>query len=340
MKDYSFIEENLDKGKISNSYIFCGSDELTIKNIINEIVKKAVNSDFLQLNYIQLDGLNTTMEDIINACETLPFMSNKRVIVVYRANFLKDNVDKSMEKLSKGIFDYLQKLPKDCVLIMYYIFENDREKESSKLKKLDKFATVIKISKPKGVSLQKKVGEIFKEKGKEISKANLALFCSLVENNMDIIKNEAEKLCCYTEGREINQNDIYAIISTKNDTDIFNLVDFLSQRKPQASLDILNDLVFRGESINSILRMIERQFKLLFDIKLGMEKGKGKEELAKELTIHPYLCEKMMLQSKKFTFNQIEKIMDLCLDTEKNIKSSTVDEKTEMELLIINTAIV
>lgn len=338
--DNSILDSKLKNNEFSNCYIFCGSDEESIKKNIKKIANKVLNKDFLQLNYVQLDGVTTDIDKVINACETLPFMSEKKVVVIYRANFLKDRVDKNMEKLSKKVSEYVKNVPPHCILIMYYIFENDRERESFKLKKLDKIACGVKISKLKGAALQKKVGEIFREKGKNINKSDLALFCSIVENNMDIIKNEVEKLCAYTEGKEIQMQDITDSVSGKNDNDIFNLVDFLSQRKPEKSLDILNELLFKGESITGILRMIQRQFKLIFDIKLGMGKGKDKDKLARELRLHPYICEKMMRQSKKFSMEQLEKILELSLNTERTLKTTSVDGKMEMELLIINTAVV
>ncbi|MCY6484267.1 DNA polymerase III subunit delta [Clostridium aestuarii] len=338
MIDFLELENKLKKNEISNCYIFCGSDERSIKKNINKIIDISVKKDFLDLNYVQLDGMTVDKETIINACETLPFMSDKKVVVIYRANFLRDKVDKSMEKVSKEINEYVKKLPTECILIMYYIFDNDREKESNKVKKISKIATGVKFSKLKGSMLQKKVKTIFDEKNKKIDKVELALFCNAVENNMDIIENEVEKLCCFALGREITSEDIMEIVSSKNDNDIFNLVDYLSQRKPRRALDILNELLFKGESVTSILRMIERQFKLLFDIKLGVESSKTKETMSRELKLHPYICEKMMIQSKKFTLLQIQKSIELCLNTEKLLKSSSVDAKTEMELLIIETA--
>ncbi|MCD3195386.1 DNA polymerase III subunit delta [Clostridium botulinum C] len=334
------LENKLSKGEIDKFYVFCGSDEQSIRSNIDKIITKVVNKEFLELNYAQLDGMVVDMESIINACETLPLMSEKRVVVIYRANFLRDKVDKSAEKVFNALKKYIKDLPEDCVLIMYYIFENDREKESSKLKKIDKDATVVKFSKLKGMALQKRVAEIFKRKNKNITRADLALFCNTIENNMDIIENEVEKLCCYTIGRDITTKDISNVIIGKNDNDIFNLVDFVSQKKPQNSLDILNELVFKGESVTGILRMIQRQFKLIFDIKLSIEKGMNKDEISKELRLHPFICEKMMLQSKKFSISQLEKIFKLCIDTEKTLKSSSVNPKTELELLIINTVIV
>jgi len=336
--DVSTLNDKFKKNEYSNCYVFCGSDEQSIKETIKTIIDKNISKDFLDFNYVQLDGSTVDMNTIVNACETLPFMSDKKVIIIYRANFLKDKMDKGSEKLSKEVIDYIKTLPKECILIMYYIFENDREKESYKLKKINNTACVVKFLKLKGAMLQKKVEEIFRKKGKGIAKTELSLFCSNVENNMDIIENEVEKLYCYTYGREITAKDITELTSLKSDNDIFNLVDYISEKKPQKSIDILNELVFKGESITTILRMIQRQFKLIFDIKLEAERGKRKEELAKELRLHPYICEKMMVQSKKFTIDQLKNSMELCLNTEKLLKSSTVNSKMEMELLIIRTA--
>ena len=68
---------------------------------------------------------------------------------------------------------------------------------------------------------------------------------------------------------------------------------------PFSYCQILNELIFRGEKSTVVLSMIERQFKLIFLIKLGLEDGKSKESLSSELRLHPYICEKMIMQ---FTF--------------------------------------
>ena len=337
MKDVLYLEQELSKNHLSNCYIFCGSDENSIKKYINKIIDKFVNKDFLDFNYTEIDGLNANIDNVTNACETLPFMSDKKAVVIYRANFLRDKVDKVMESFSKEILQYVNNIPPECILIMYYIFENDREKESNKVKKAEKSVSVIKMSKLKGNSLSKKVSDILKDKGKDINKADLAILCNNVENNLDIIENELEKLYCYTIDREITGKDILEIVTKKNDNDIFNLVDFISQRKPQKSLDILNELIFKGESETSILRMIQRQFKLLFIIKLGLETGKSKEQLLSELKLNPFICEKMMQQSSKFTLNQLKQNVEASLETERILKSKSLDSKLEMELLILKS---
>ena len=83
-----------------------------------------------------------------------------------------------------------------------YVF-SDREKPSNKIKKLDKKACVIKVDKLKGESLQKICKSMFDGAGAIIGKSELVLFCSQVDNNMNIILNEVEKLVSYANGRRI-----------------------------------------------------------------------------------------------------------------------------------------
>jgi DNA polymerase-3 subunit delta len=187
------------------------------------------------------------------------------------------------------------------------------------------------------MSLEKKVKTLFEVKGKNIGKIELKLFCDGLENNMNIIQNEIEKLCSYTHGREITKEDVLIMLPPKTDNDIFDLVDCISQKKIEKAMDILNELIFKGEKIPYILYMVERQFNLLLQLKLLAEEGKDKDTIARELKLNPFICEKMIVQSRKFNMKGLKKSINLCLGTEEILKSSSVSGKTEMELLIINS---
>lgn len=338
------FQNDLKKGIVKNCYVFCGPDELLIKEAIQSIIDKTVNKDFKTLNCIRFDGDKVDFDTIMNTCETVPFMSDKKVVIVYRSSFLEDNKfikhntqNEKGEYIFKKLFDYIDDIPSHCILIMYYVFSPDRNKSSSKFKRLGKKACAVEFKKLWGNNLERKVRSFFKDEGKEIGKVELALFCSLVNNNLDIIKNEVQKLCSYTEGRDITSEDINILLPQKSDNDIFNLVDSLSQKNPKRALDVLNELLYKGENIFNILAMIERQYNILLNIKLSLNDGKNKNEISSELKLHPFVCEKMISQSNKFSLEQLQKYIELCLITEKRLKSSSIDKKTEMELLIINS---
>ncbi|ERI90255.1 DNA polymerase III, delta subunit [Clostridiales bacterium oral taxon 876 str. F0540] len=330
------LEQRIKNNKFDNCYIFCGADEALIKENIKIIKDKNLRSDFESLNYVQFDGLTADMDAVINTCETVPFMSEKKIVVVFRANFLGESEDKESNKKFEAVRRYIEQPADHCIFILYYVFENDREKPSGKIKKLDKKACVVKFDKLKGANLERKVKAIFEEKGKNIGKIELKLFCEGLNNDMNIVENEIEKLCCYTFGRDITKKDVINMLPQKTDNDIFSLVDNISQRKLEKALEILNELIFKGEKIPYILYMVERQFNLLLQLRFGIEEGKNKDTLAKELKLNPYICEKMITQSKKFSMNGLKSAVNLCLCTEERLKSSSVESKTEMELLILN----
>lgn len=50
--------------------------------IISSIKQKYIDVAFESLNLIYIDGKETTTDKIINACETLPLMSDKKIVVV------------------------------------------------------------------------------------------------------------------------------------------------------------------------------------------------------------------------------------------------------------------
>ncbi|MFL0251201.1 DNA polymerase III subunit delta [Clostridium neuense] len=342
MVNYLELDDEIKKGKFKNSYIMFGFNEQLIKDYIKKITNKLVNNDFISLNYDVFDGSTVDFDSIYNALETVPFMSEKRVVVVYRANFLGDNsknFNKNGEDILKRLEDYITKIPEQSIFIMYYVFDNPREKITKKIRSFEKKACIVEFSKLKGLGLQKKAKEIFESKGKSIGKAELSFFCSKVDDNIDIIINEAEKLCCYAEDRDITHDDIELLCHPKESNDIFNLVDFISQSKPEKAIEILNEIMFKGEKASVILYMIERQFRIMLNLRIGMEKGKSKEALSKELRLNIYICDKMMNQCKNFSVNKLVKAIDLCLSTEKELKSLSGEAKFKMELLIINIAI-
>jgi DNA polymerase-3 subunit delta len=339
---YDILEKNIKDKLIKNSYIFCGADEELIKNGIDLLANPLIKDGFQELNYIKLDGITTSKDDIMNACETLPFLGEKKVVLVYRANFLRDKSDSSSTKVFKDMKEYLKDIPEHTVLIMYYLFQDKREtpKKNKKLISLDKISTIVHFDKLKKDKFIGKVQEIFNENGKNIGKVELRFLCERVQNNFNIIKREIDKLIDYTNGREIKKQDIEKLIPSKNEEDIFDLVDLISQKKIDKAIDILDELLFKADQHMLIITAIESQFKKLYEIKVGMLEGKRVDYFVSELRIPAFVCEKLMNLSSKFSLRQLEGLVRLCVRTERMLKSSGIDKTMELELMLVNTVMI
>lgn len=333
------LESEIKKNSIANGYVFCGLDEELIKSSIDHIIKKVLDKDFLDLNFIKIDGLTSTFDEIENACETLPFFGDKKVVLVYRANFLKDKPDKEGAKTYTEILKYIKDLPQHTILIMYYLFNDKRDtpKKNKKLSTLDKYVKVVHCDKLKKDKYYKKIEDIFKENGRTIGKVQLKYFADKVQNNFDIIKREIDKLDCYALGREITKEDIDKLIPNKSEDDIFDLVEYISLRKVEKAIDLLDELLFKADQHMLIISSIGNHFKRLYEIKIYLLKGKKLEFFISKYRLPQFVCEKLMNQASKFSLKQLNQLIKVCVNTEIKLKSFTTDKQMEMELMLFKT---
>lgn len=333
------LDKEIKNNDIDNGYIFCGLDEELIKISVDSIINKVVEKDFLDLNFIKLDGLTTTFDEIENACETMPFFGEKKVVLVYRANFLKEKPDKDGAKIYTDILNYIKDLPQHTVLIMYYLFNDKRDtpKKNKKLATLDKYVKVVHCDKLKKDKYYKKIEDLFKEKGRSIGKIQLRYFADKVQNNFDIIKREIDKLDCYAFGRDITKEDIDKLIQNKSEDDIFDLVEYISIRKVEKALDLLDELLFKADQHMLIIASIGNHFKRLYDIKVYLTKGKKVDFFISKYRLPQFVCEKLINQAAKFNLKQLSELIKVCIETETKIKSSSSEKKMEMELMLFKT---
>lgn len=339
MITYDDLEKKIKSKEIANSYLFCGQDEELIKEGIKKLTKPYLANGLDALNYIKFDGNNLEVSELINACETMSFMGEKKVIVVYRANFLKDKADSALEKTYKEIKDYLKDIPDYSLLIFYYVFHDKREspKKNKKILGLDKVTTVVHCDKLKKDRFIKKVQEIFEQKKGSIGNIELRYFCEKMPNNFEIVNNEVEKLVCYANGRDIKKSDIDKMVPSKNEDDIFDLVDLISQRKIDKAIDTMDEILFKADQHMLIVISIENQFKKLYRIKIKLASGSRFDDIKAELRVPNFVCEKLINLSNKFSIRQLGGLIKLCVESETRLKSGVSDKTMELEMLLVNT---
>src|SRR5690606_34931327 len=81
MRFEDFIKD-MREDKIKSVYLFYGEEDYLIDYSIKSLKEKYVNEGLETLNYIVLDGDNIEINHIYDACETLPFMSEKKVVII------------------------------------------------------------------------------------------------------------------------------------------------------------------------------------------------------------------------------------------------------------------
>lgn len=338
---YNSIISDIESNNIRNLYLFYGSETILIRDMVLKIKNKLIDPDFESLNFIKLDGSNLDYDALINACETLPFMNGRKVVVIEDCQFFKHSKnEKGSRKGDYGNSDiagYLGRIPETTVLIL--VAGTEVDKRTRIYNAIKKNGDITEFGMLKDNELVSWIVNGFKRMGKKISPSDALHLTGRISGNLEDIQNEMNKLASYVgEGTTVTRQDIDTVVHKSLEMNIFQLVDSVSAKSPGSALIILNELLLDGEPIPVVLVMIARQYRLLLNSKLLLKKGYSRTEIAKKLALKPYIASKMIQLSNKYSEAQIECRLRKCLDADAAIKTGTMDQRTAVEMLIVDFA--
>ena len=176
---------------------------------------------------------------------------------------------------------------------------------------------------------------ILAKEGKKITGRTMELFLSKTGDDMENIRMELEKLISYTLGRDvITDQDVEEICTVRVTNKIFEMVAAIVTRNTRKAMDLYEDLITLREPPMRILFLIARQFNQILQVKELMNQGMEKNGIASKLKMQPFVVGKTMPQAKSFSREQILSYVNLCVDTEEEVKTGRLDERLAVELLI------
>ena len=86
--NYKDIINNIKNNSFENMYLFYGREYYLIENAI-KVFKSSLNSSMLDFNLDIIDGKETTLDATISSIETLPFMDERKIVIIKDFELLK-----------------------------------------------------------------------------------------------------------------------------------------------------------------------------------------------------------------------------------------------------------
>lgn len=302
---------------LSPVYILLGEEDLLKESALSDIKKKCFPSEdqtILSFNFVSIDGKSVTSSQIIQECQQLPIMSNKRLIVVKDAERIMD------DKLS----EYLQN-PAETTCLVLILRKID--KRLGIYKTLGKYAEIQEYDHPNERDVINWIQQYIKAKKKRISLNDATSIADILENNLTGIMQELDKLITYAGNREnITEKDIETILSENKSWDSFALTNEIQNKNASGAIKKINDLLDQGNSVQQILGSIRWALTRLWQVKDGD---------GKELNIPPYFLSKLKNQAEKFSFAELKNGLIKLLAIEKLIRTYDIPDNLVLELLAI-----
>ena len=314
--------------------VFYGKDEFSIYERIKEIRLAATSSELGDMNTAFLDGKDLSKQELITTASTVPFMSDNRLIIV-------DDLAKKFEfgrgapkpKLGdwEGIESDLALIPETTELVFR---EGDLSSRNPMITALKNVAEVIFFQ---GLRHQEVIRWIIKRAdylNARIDRPAASLLAESIGGDLRILNAELEKLALYKHGETIGRQDVSDFVPYVQEQSIFRVVDAAIEGDTGQSLKMAGLLIKAGSSPSMIIRMIERQVRLLLLARDMKARNVSNLDIGRKLSLSGYPLQKTLDMERKLTKKSFSFMHDLILDTELKIREGFLSEELALDLLI------
>ncbi len=156
------LENNIKDKIFSNIYVIFGEEEY-LKNLYEKKLTSAIISDELKMmNFHIFEGKTINISQIIDACDTMPFMSQYRLVIIKNSGLLFEGRKDDTTNLEK----YLHNMPKTTIIIF---IEEKIDKKLKICKTINNIGTFHQMNLSTESDLINWILNIFKDNNKNIT---------------------------------------------------------------------------------------------------------------------------------------------------------------------------
>ena len=294
--------------KVEPCYLVQGEDVLLYSRAL-ELIKKACDLQLPEFNFLVFDDDSFDGDVVIDACETLPMGSEKKVVLLKNISKINDSFKKKMQ-------NYLKKAVESTCLVIFDFYNKFDflicEKVSAK--RLDER------------SLQEIIVADLKKANKTITSDALEKLIEACCSYYSLIKNELDKLVS-CDDIEITTTTIDKLVCKETEFTVFELTDALSRRDADKAINLLNLMDKDTKTFSLILN----HFRRLFFVAVSDLTDK---ELADALSVKEFAVTKARSLSKNFTKLQLKNIYEMLNDVDFYIKNGQMQVENALYYLV------
>jgi len=315
-----------------NCYLFYGEDHFMIKKETDLVFKEnEIDPTMIEV----YDGEEEGIDSAITNAMTLPFLADKKGVVIKNATFLTADKSISSQEAEKIISFCEMKL--DQTILVIQVSDSNLDFKSKLVKYLNKNIVVKKYV------VNDKEFDVYKYVKNELSKHNLKIqpyaltqFINRANVNMDNLNNELQKLIYYSYNLdEIDSETVFQIVTREIEDNIFDLVNALLLEDKDKVFKVYYDLLDHNIKATQILSVVASKFLEILYTKSLMKIKYNKVDIEKFFGYSSgrvyYMMKNASETSEQILFDNISYLAEL----DYQIKSGKIDKDIGPELYFI-----
>ncbi len=290
-------------------------------------------------NVVMLDGLTATVAEIRAAVSGGGLFAKKNFVAL-------NGYDPAASSTPPN--DVLAAIEKsgatsDTIIVIRELTGAGVKKKSSRGKKA--VAAILRIPEAKreefpaltAIEAKQWLVAEAKRLGSELSPALAEQLVAACDNDVWRMAMELDKLSLHAGSRPITAEDISELVVAAVSSDMFALTDAIGGRNRARALHLLHQELAAGVHPLALIAMIARHLRTLRQVQEAVEEGLAPAQIAPALDLHPFVVQKALAQSKKFTRGELATWHRQLLETDWYIKSTPLDAEVMLDVLIGKT---
>src|SRR5690625_2972115 len=328
--------KQMKQNKVANVYLLLGEEMFFIEQFKKAIQLALKDQVYDEINHFDL--LETPIQEVVFDAETLPFLSEHKLIFVSNPSFLLNKPKhSSIDHDISVLEDFLQKDLSTLATTIVFIAPYEKIDGRKKVGKLLNKHEVVNCHPIREFEMAKWINFFMNKYNLKIDEDASLLLRSELGANLFILENEMKKLALYVdEGEVVTVDTVLQLMSASTTTNALQLVDVVINKNLPKAVAIYSDLMKTDDNPIGLISLLAFQFRTIYQAKLLRDKNYSEEQINREMNAHPYVVKLALKRSNQFTHRQLIQMMHEFALTDERIKRGEMNMHIAFELLLYN----
>lgn len=324
--NYQEFQQHLAQKKFAPVYFLLGSETYLVDECVEQLTELLVDPQAREFNFDVFYAGQVDAGKLLDIANAYPMMAESRLVVI-----------KEVQKLpGTGLEAFAKYLDNPSPATKFILTAEKVDGRNKAIAKIKARSVVVELKPLYDNQVPQWIQGEVKRRGLQISHAASLLLHAYVGNNLQAICNEIDKLQLNLNGKtSIDEQDIQDIVGLSRKFTVFNLNDAIGNRDLPRALTILNKMLQSGESPTGILAMITRHFNTILKIKGALQARKPQNEIVALTGLRPYFITKTRPMAEKYSFDKLQDVFQLLLQTELKLKTSKMQPDIALQTLLV-----
>lgn len=340
------IQSGAQSGIYPRVILLCGKEDFLIDWSKNLLKNALINEASAMLDCAVFSEDEIELSAIINACNTAPMLSQRKLVFVDDSDIFSAQLPKDLDSSELSVLiDYFSDIPESTMLIFSCTKPN---KTKAIYKAIAKTGIVYDFVPLDDSTLSGWMHKRFVAAGKEATRADLLGFaksCGYGDDdrsyNLFNLENDLKKIFSYYDDRvSISLDDMLELTDAQSEQNAFKLLDSAFSGKKGKALEILHASIDSQTPsketgvVLGFLGLLISQLDIMTEGKERLEAKQNQYDAILEMGVNEYRFKKAIEACRGKSSKQLRIALYDALQLEKELKLGNIDARLGLELLI------